>query len=143
MSYSEHVTSIDTGAVDADAMAADAIGASEFAQGAADKVWASASRSVTDKAGFSLSAGSYSIRASSMQHVSGIMGSTTATYFNVTISAVTLARAMMSYWGENSSASAALIGSFQFTSTTNIQWFRQGGAAIAQKTARAGIQELF
>jgi hypothetical protein len=46
---------IGTGAIDADAIAADAIGASEFAQAAADKVWSTAARALTDKAGFSIS----------------------------------------------------------------------------------------
>lgn len=45
------------GAIDATAIAADAIGSAEFAQAAADKVWATAARALTDKAGFSLSAG--------------------------------------------------------------------------------------
>lgn len=44
------------GAIDAAAIAADAIGASELAQGAADKVWASATRALTDKSGFALAA---------------------------------------------------------------------------------------
>jgi hypothetical protein len=47
------------GAIDAAAIAADAIGSSEFAQAAADKVWASAARSLTDKAGFALAAAEY------------------------------------------------------------------------------------
>jgi hypothetical protein len=45
---------IGTGAIDADAIAADAIGSSEFAQAAADKVWSSATRDLTDKTGFDL-----------------------------------------------------------------------------------------
>jgi hypothetical protein len=36
-------------------IAADAIGSSEFAQAAADKVWSTAARALTDKAGFSIS----------------------------------------------------------------------------------------
>ena len=40
----------------ASAIASDAIGSAEFAQAAADKVWSSATRSLTDKAGFALSA---------------------------------------------------------------------------------------
>jgi len=40
-------SSIATDAIDADAIAADAIGASEFAQAAADKVWSSATRTLT------------------------------------------------------------------------------------------------
>ena len=42
-------------AITAAKIAADAIGASEFAQAAADKVWATAARALTDKAGFSIS----------------------------------------------------------------------------------------
>lgn len=42
------------GAIDAAAVATDAIGSAEFAQAAADKVWASASRALTDKVGFDL-----------------------------------------------------------------------------------------
>lgn len=47
------------GAIDANAIAADAIGASEFAQAAADKVWATAARALTDKAGFALASAEY------------------------------------------------------------------------------------
>lgn len=42
-------------AITAAKIAADAIGSSEFAQAAADKIWASATRALTDKNGFSLS----------------------------------------------------------------------------------------
>lgn len=49
------VKGMDTGVVTATAIAADAIGSSEFAQAAADKVWATAARALTDKAGFSIS----------------------------------------------------------------------------------------
>lgn len=42
--------------VTASAIATDAIGAAEFAQAAADKVWSTAARSLTDKVGFALSA---------------------------------------------------------------------------------------
>ena len=42
-------------AITAAKIAADAIGASEFAQAAADKVWGTAARALTDKAGFALS----------------------------------------------------------------------------------------
>jgi hypothetical protein len=42
-------------AITAAKIAANAIGASEFAQAAADKVWATAARALTDKAGFSIS----------------------------------------------------------------------------------------
>jgi hypothetical protein len=42
-------------AITAAKIAADAIGSSEFAQAAADKVWATAARALTDKAGFGLS----------------------------------------------------------------------------------------
>jgi len=45
-------------AITAAKIAADAIGASEFAQAAADKVWATAARALTDKADFALSAAS-------------------------------------------------------------------------------------
>lgn len=44
------------GAIDAAAIATDAIGSAEFAQAAADKVWASVTRSLTDKVGFDLTA---------------------------------------------------------------------------------------
>lgn len=43
------------GAIDATAIATDAIGSAEFSQAAADKVWSTTTRAVTDKAGFSLS----------------------------------------------------------------------------------------
>lgn len=47
------------GAIDAAAIATDAIGSAEFAQAAADKVWASVTRALTDKAGFALAAAEY------------------------------------------------------------------------------------
>jgi hypothetical protein len=43
------------GAINTAAIGADAIGASEFGQDAADKVWSTPARAITDKAGFSLS----------------------------------------------------------------------------------------
>ena len=43
-------------AITAAKIAADAIGSSEFAQAAADKVWGTAARALTDKTGFALSA---------------------------------------------------------------------------------------
>lgn len=61
------VNEINTGAINADAIATDAIGANEFSQAAADKVWSTASRTLTafgfsvtvstnsDKTGYSLS----------------------------------------------------------------------------------------
>ena len=48
--------SFQVNAITAGAIATDAIGADEFAQAAADKVWASTTRDLTDKTGFSLSA---------------------------------------------------------------------------------------
>lgn len=106
------------GAIDAAAIAANAIGASEFAQGAADKVWSTAARALTDKAGFTLTAGSYSIRASGYQRGTialGANGSATAT-----ITAVTLARAALTMLGQRSNDGVG----------TNLQWF-----AILQLTA--------
>lgn len=65
--------------------------AGDFAQAAADKVWATAARSLTVTSGFSLAAGSYSIRASSMQR--GSTASVTSPG-DVTISSVTTTRAI-------------------------------------------------
>ncbi|HEV8655646.1 MAG TPA: hypothetical protein VGR85_09065, partial [Candidatus Limnocylindria bacterium] len=50
---------IATAAIDADAIASDAIGSAEFAQAAADKIWSSATRALTDKANFALAAAEY------------------------------------------------------------------------------------
>jgi hypothetical protein len=50
------VEAMAAGVITAAAIAPDAIGSSEFSQAAADKVWASSTRALTDKAGFSLSA---------------------------------------------------------------------------------------
>jgi len=49
-------TAFAVGAINAAVIATDAIGSAEFAQAAADKIWASATRDLTDKAGFALSA---------------------------------------------------------------------------------------
>jgi hypothetical protein len=46
---------IATDAISAAKIAANAIGSSEFAQAAADKVWSTAARALTDKAGFTIS----------------------------------------------------------------------------------------
>ena len=88
------------GAIDAAAIAADAIGASEFAQAAADKVWSTTTRAITannDKTGYSLTAGSYVVRASSTQ-----IGSTNSAAASVTatISSVTTTRAMLDKNGQ-------------------------------------------
>ncbi len=48
-------TAIAADAITAAKIAADAISSSEFAQAAADKVWATATRALTDKAGFTIS----------------------------------------------------------------------------------------
>lgn len=48
------VGAVATGAIAAAAFAADALSATAFAQGAADKVWSTAARALTDKAGFAL-----------------------------------------------------------------------------------------
>lgn len=45
-----------TGVITASAVATDAIGSSQFAQAAADKAWSTTTRTLTDKAGFALSA---------------------------------------------------------------------------------------
>lgn len=50
---------IANGAIDAATFAAGAVDATAFAQGAADKVWATAARALTDKAGFALAAAEY------------------------------------------------------------------------------------
>lgn len=50
------VTAVAADGITASSIAADAIGAAEFAQAAADKVWGTAARALTDKAGFSLAA---------------------------------------------------------------------------------------
>ena len=50
-----HADEITADLITATAIAADAIGSSELAQAAADKVWATGTRALTDKAGFSIS----------------------------------------------------------------------------------------
>lgn len=58
-----------------------------------------ASRTVTvnDKTSFSLTAGSYSVRASSSQYVTGDASASTAQAFAMTISSVTLTRAAINH----------------------------------------------
>jgi hypothetical protein len=68
------------GAIDAAAIAADAIGSSEFAQAAADKVWSTAARALTDKAGFSLAADQSAVTVGTVTTLTGHTAQTGDTY---------------------------------------------------------------
>jgi hypothetical protein len=114
-------------AIDATVLAANAVGASQFTQGAADKVWSTAARTITggtlttnnDKTGYSLTAGSYSIRASSSQR--GTVATTAATSGTASISAVTLARIAEGFLGWTvSTADVRNSVYIQVTSTTQV-----------------------
>ena len=141
------------GAIDAAAIAANAIGAAEiaagaitaakFAAGAVDAaalaadavteigvgVWAETTRALTDKVGFSLTAGSYSVRASSTQQSTiSLAGVTSAT---AAISAVTLTRATLGFLGvlvADALVFTTALARVLFTSTTELTGQRGGSA---------------
>ena len=95
-----------------------------------------------DKTGYSLTAGSYSSRASSTQLAQGniINAATTA---NATISAVTLVRAILSGSCALVAATAVVDGLItnEFTTTTNVRFTRGGTGNTA--TGLAHVLELF
>lgn len=106
----------------------DAVGTSQLTQGAADKVWSTATRALTDKVGFSLTAGSYSVRASSSQHGTGTI-SATATGGSATISSVTTTRAHFAFGGNTNSTAAIFSDGMAYcriTASTTITATRTG-----------------
>jgi hypothetical protein len=75
-----HVAAMGTDVITATAIQADAIGASEFAQAAADKVWSTAARALTDKAGFSLAADQSAVTIGTVTTLTGHTAQTGDTY---------------------------------------------------------------
>jgi len=137
-------SAIANGAIDAATFAANAVDATAFAQGAADKVWSTAARSLTDKAGFTLTAGSYSVRASNTQRGTGtITNSTTGT---ITISSVTTTRAMETYAGASHSATGTANMEdtrIAITAATTITGTRGDNSVSPTTTFGAVVEELF
>jgi hypothetical protein len=101
---------IANGAIDAATFAASAIDAAAFAQAAADKPWATATRALTDKVGFTLTAGSYTIRASSSQR--GEANISAGTTVDIAVSSVTLTRAFESMNGWNANTSGTSVAQY-------------------------------
>lgn len=72
------VEAIDDGVITSGTIATDAIGAAELAQGAADKVWNTTSRALTDKSGFALSSSqAFNLTGNITGNLSGSVGSVT------------------------------------------------------------------
>lgn len=139
---------IDAGAIAAAAITAakfgaGAIDANAFAQAAADKVWATAARAITDKAGFTLTAGSYSIRPSSTQRGTQSVASGTGA---LTISSVTTTRAQEDYAGDTANTSASTDRQWacycQLTAATTVT-FTRFSASASTNTAGVSIIEVF
>ena len=131
-----------SGAIDAAAIAADAIGASEFAQGAADKLWDTTTRALTDKSGFSLTAGSYSVRASSNQR-----GTVTITDTNssntATITSVTTTRAKLMHAGHNAGTSVSTDNETYVVLTNGTIVTVNRGGTVGAVTTAFEVEELF
>lgn len=129
------------GAIDATVLAANAVGASQFTQGAADKAWSTAARTLTafgftvtvgtnndktgytvstnsDKTGYSLTAGSYSIRASSSQHVTGTLADSSSSG-SISVSSVTTTRTHLAGGGSGSAGSTRQLKA-QLTGATTV-----------------------
>jgi hypothetical protein len=98
---------------------------------------------VNTKTGFSLTAGSYSVRASSMQSFHFSI-SNTNTEINVTITAVTLTRATVgscTWTGANTTAINDMATKCKFASTTSVNQVRGGNLNANQGNTE--IVELF
>ena len=101
---------------------------------------------VNTKTGFSLTAGSYSVRASSSQSGSGSITSTNATG-SISISSVTVARASLFYSGQNrnNTGSTGSVNSY-ISATTTVSLVRTIGDANGNydvDNLRVNIMELF
>jgi hypothetical protein len=73
-------TTFATGAITSNVLANDSIGAAVFSQGAADKVWATGTRSLTDKSGFNLaSSQTFNLTGNITGNLSGSVGSVAGT----------------------------------------------------------------
>lgn len=123
---------IATGAIDADAIAADAIGASEFAQGAADKVWSSATRTLTGAVTVS------TVRASSSQRATGTLGIGT-TAVDISIASVTLTRASQASSCRGPDVSSETLITSQITAATGVNIVR----SVATNSAMVGATETW
>jgi hypothetical protein len=97
---------------------------------------------VNTKTGFSLTAGSYSVRASSNQRVFWQDSSVTV---DTAISSVTLTRAKEIHNGQNSDNAAAgnvAVYTCRLTTSTNVQFAKRNGVAGTNQGS-AVIEELF
>lgn len=96
---------------------------------------------VNTKTGFSLTAGSYIVRASSTQRVLGSFNANAQV--NSAISSVTVARAFEAVSGAPVAATAIVdsISYAQITTATNVQHNRGGATSTA--TSAASVVELF
>ena len=95
-----------------------------------------------DKTGYSLTAGSYSVRGSSTQLANGAFSSNNQV--NSTISSVTTTRAVLTINGNAPVAATAVADSLsiaQITTATNVQHDRGGSTSTA--TSLAYVLELF
>ena len=102
---------------------------------------------VNTKTGFSLTAGSYSVRASSMQRGAGNMSGTTADV-NTTVSSVTLIRACASHDGWASGQSGSAVPQQTVTtlnSTTNVNASRNSAGTLGGDNLQTSftVQEYF
>ena len=98
---------------------------------------------VNDKTGYSLTAGSYSVRASSTQHGSVSFGASDSD-LNVTISSVTVTRAFAS--GDSRTNAVTEVGqsfiSTELTGATTVNK-KRGASGTITGTSAAEVMELF
>lgn len=102
---------------------------------------------VNTKTGFSLTAGSYSVRASSTQRGTTVTVSTENTK-NATISSVTTTRATVSHDGWSSGQSGSTVPqqtTVMLTAATNVQTSRASAGTLGgdNLTAAFTVEELF
>lgn len=130
------------GGITSSSFAANAISAAAFSQAAADKVWATAVRSLTDKADFSLTAGSYSVRASSTQRAT-ISQIDTQNNQAATIASVTVTRAFLAGTtsGDQTANSSAVLGLAVLTNATTVTATRLN--ITGRNDVRFDLVELF
>ena len=100
---------------------------------------------VSDKTGYSLTAGSYSVRASSTQHVTASLSTGTSTSTTATISSVTTTRAVLEYGGNNANGATAgseMDASHVLTNATTITFNRVVGTNVGGGLYASGVLEL-
>lgn len=119
-------------------VAAGGIGAAAFTQAAADKSWSSATRALTDKAGFTLTAGSYSVRASNTQH--GVVTTAGGTSATAAISSVALTKATINQNGHQ--VNAANIQLLMWCELTNATTVTAASFVASTQSNRFVVTEL-